>query len=108
MLIKNMVKIKNVSEEKLAKEKRRERTSGLLKEVFGDKVEVRIIPVGIELKEKETDVFIGDVYYMQSLMELKKAGYEPKAIEFGKRFEKEIGVLYPNLVKHFIIETDYR
>ncbi|MCK4552891.1 hypothetical protein KAT80_01680 [Candidatus Pacearchaeota archaeon] len=103
-----MVKINNVSEERLAKEKRRERTSGLLKEVFGDKVEVRIIPIGIELKEKDTGIFIGYVSHMQSIMELEKEEYGSEAIEFGKRFEKEIGVLYPNLVKHFIIETDYR
>ena len=103
-----MVKIKDVGEERRAKKKRRERTGGLLKEVFGDKVEVRVTPIGINLREKKTDVFIGYVNYMRSLMELKEAEYEPKAMEFGKRFEKEIGVLYPNLAKHFIIETDYR
>ena len=103
-----MVKIHNVSKKKLAKERRRERTSGLLEKVFGDKVEVRILPVGIDLKEKETGVFIGDVDYMMSIMGLKRAEYEPEAMEFGKKFEKEIGVLYPNLEKEFVIETDYR
>ena len=103
-----MVKTKDVSEKKLATEKRRERTSDLLKKVFGDKVEVKIVPVGIELKEKKTDIFIGDVDYMRSLMGLKKAEYEPMAIEFGKRFEEEIGILYPDLGKEFVIETDYR
>ena len=103
-----MVKTHNVSKKKLAKEKRRERTSDLLKKVFGDKIEVRIFPVGIELKEKETGVLIGDVDYMMSIMELKKTRYEPMALEFGKRFEKEIGILYPNLGKEFVVETDYR
>lgn len=103
-----MVKINNVTVEKLTKERRREKTSDLLKKVFGENVEVRILPVGIELRERETDVFIGSVDYMLSIMELKRAEYELKAIEFGKRFENEVGMLYRNLEKGFTIKTDYR
>ncbi|GAG51902.1 unnamed protein product [marine sediment metagenome] len=98
-----MVKIIDLVEKKLIEEKRNEKISNLLKEVFGDEVEI----TGFNLNKKENKGFIGSFDYLDDAINLRDAGYESKAVEFGERYEKEIGLLYPNINPEFIIKTNY-
>lgn len=102
-----MVKIEDVAEKKLVEEKRIEKISNLLKEVFGDEIEFSGGLNLINLNKKENKGFICSFDYLGEFINLRNAVYESKAVEFGKRYEKEIGLMYPNLNKEFIIRTDY-
>ena len=101
-----MVKIIDVAEKKLAEKKRIEKISNLLKEVFGDEVEVSGFKF-INLNKKENKEFIGSFDYHCEHIDLRDDVYESKAIEFGKRYEKEIGLQYRFMNKEFTIRTNY-
>lgn len=101
-----MVKIIDVAEKNLVEEKRIEKISNLLKKVFGDEVEVSGFKL-INLNKKENKEFIGSFDYLGEHIDLRDAGYELEAIEFGKRYEKEIGLKYSSMNKEFTIRKDY-
>jgi len=101
-----MVKIIDMTEKNLIEKNRIEKISNLLKKVFGDEVEVSEFKL-INLNKKENKEFIGSFDYLGEQIDLRDAEYESKAIEFGKRYEKEIGIKHLGMNKEFTIRKDY-